>query len=256
MSCPSELVTGYVDGALTPADRALVEDHLSRCADCRTQAREERELRLRLRQLPAAEVPFGMEQRFRRRIRGGVAARWALVAGLAATFLLGVLWLRSAPGYVAMAVARDHTHCFAQEQLPAQVWSSDPEVIENWFAARGRHVPDLPTAAAGLELVGARFCPLIDASRAAHIYYASKDQGLSVFVLANPPRLDGPFHGALRGRSVALLRTGGTWMGVVGDKAEPVEAMSHALTHSYVRGQGALPRRDADLRLTRPVRVW
>jgi anti-sigma factor RsiW len=51
MSCDPELVTGYVDGELSPRVRGEVENHASFCSACSAQARFETTLRARLRAL-------------------------------------------------------------------------------------------------------------------------------------------------------------------------------------------------------------
>jgi hypothetical protein len=62
MTHPEELLTGYVDGALSTQDRAAVESHLASCDHCRqelTLARSARSALSSLREIPA---PAGLAQ--------------------------------------------------------------------------------------------------------------------------------------------------------------------------------------------------
>ena len=52
---------------------------------------------------------------------------------------------------------------------------------------------------------------------------------MSLFVLTNRPRLDGPFHAVVRGRQVALLHNAGFAIAVVGDQEEDVAAFRKAV---------------------------
>ena len=190
VSCDPERVTGFVDGELPEAVAAEVAAHLETCAACRAQAAAERELRARLIALPAPELPAGLEARVRRAQRPRVfperTLRWALP--LAAALVLGV-WLRGHAPFVAWDLARDHDKCFSRQPLPAQVWSREPQEVEAWFARQGTRLPALPAQVGELELVGARYCPLVSLSSAPHVYYRSVAGQVSVFVVPHGVRL-------------------------------------------------------------------
>ena len=49
---PREQLSAYLDGALTPAERAAVDTHLGSCADCRARLAELRGVSALLRSLP------------------------------------------------------------------------------------------------------------------------------------------------------------------------------------------------------------
>ncbi len=102
-TCDGPRITAYVDGVLPPEARAEVEAHLLSCPSCREQEAFERGLRERMRELSAPEVPPGLEDRVRRRIRRRplpAAVRWLpLAAGIA----LALLWGRGAAPFVAWA---------------------------------------------------------------------------------------------------------------------------------------------------------
>jgi len=220
----AEWLTGYVDGALTEEQRAEVEAHLSGCDDCRRAIEEERSLREQLRDLPAPAMPAGLEDAVRRRLAGPPrrASSWALP--LAASLVLLLLWARGAAPFVAWELARDHRHCFGQKRLPANVWSDDPGIVTDWFARQGTELPFVPGAAGGLELVGARYCALLDRG-VAHLYYANEDKRASLFVLRGPARIDNGYEASLGGRTVIVFRAGGALLGVVAERAEDAEAM-------------------------------
>jgi Putative zinc-finger len=228
VSCDPERVTAFVDGELDAAASAAVTAHLETCADCRAQAGEERALRSRLRELPAPELPALLEARVRRmaRRRGPGVVRWALPVAAA---LLVALWLRGHAPMVAWDLARDHDMCFAHRPVPAKVWSAEPRVVADWFEARGTVLPNVLARVGDVTLVGARYCPLLGGSFAPHLYYASKDEKVSVFVVPYGVRFEDRFAGGPRGRFVRLLRVDGEVVGVVGESEADVRDFETAL---------------------------
>jgi len=235
VSCDPERVTGLVDEALEPDDRAALAEHLEACPGCRQQAEEERALRARLRELPPAVLPAGLEFSVRRRLRGSGGrrlVRWLLP--VAATLALATFWGRAFAPFVAWELALEHRHCWGQPQLPAKVFSNDPAAVAAFFERRGTPVPVLPDRAGGLELIGGRPCRLIDRG-VAHLYYGNQDKRLSVFVVPGSVRLDRSLRTKRGGESIALLRVGGSVVGLVSDDSASVEAFSRALTVSVAR---------------------
>jgi len=230
-ACDGTRVTAYVDDVLSPEDRAAVEAHLATCPTCRDQEAFERGLRQRMRTLPAPELPAELEARVRRELRRRpvpAAVRWLpLAAGVA----LAVLWGRGAAPFVAWELARDHAHCFARTSLKSEVWTSDSAEITEWYRRHGTEVPDLPSAAGGVELVGGRFCPLLD-RKVAHLYYAGEKRHLSVFVVPGPARFASGFVTRTFGENVRLVHTSGTTLALVGEDAEAVDAFHRALSMS------------------------
>jgi anti-sigma factor RsiW len=227
LSCDRERVTGFVDGELDAEAAAAVAAHLETCPGCRAQAEAERGLHARLRDLPAPELPAGLEERIRARSRRGVpaVARWALP--LAAVLVAG-LWVRGHAPFVAWELARDHDHCFSFRPLPAKVRSNEPVVVREWFDRQGTRLPRVPDRVGDLALVGARFCPLPDVSFAPHVYYASATSGVSVFLVRHGVRLDEGFAGTARDRAVRLLRVEGEVVGIVGERESDVRAFETA----------------------------
>jgi len=223
VSCQPEIVTGYVDGALDASTRAEVEAHLADCEACRDQVLFETELRARLGTLPAPEPHAGFETRLRRRLQRERTGRFRLLLPVAASLIVAVLWGRGAAPFVAWELARDHVHCFSAKSLPAEIWSGDTSIVGAWFEKRGRILPYIPETAGGLELVGARLCPLAD-RRAGHLYYVARDRRVSLFVVPGSVRFNAPFGTKTRGVAVRLLRVSGTVVGIVGEAQEDVAA--------------------------------
>lgn len=237
MSCDPVRVTGYVDGALPPPERAALEEHLESCEACRAQASEERSLRARLASLPPPAFPASLDASVRERLRRPPAPRRRIGAfvllPMAAALLAAVLVAHTRPALVARQIAWDHGHCFGKEELPAQVWSSNAAVVEHWFAERGTRLPRIPEAAAGLQLVGARYCRVVD-RRFAHLYYADGDRHLSLHVVPGWISLDRTLRGAKWGRAIVLMRTEGAVVGLTSEDARAVDAFARELSTQYV----------------------
>ena len=232
--CQPELGTGYVDGALGEAARAAVESHLAGCADCRDQVEAERALRARLRALAPLDPPPALVAQVRRRLQPPVLSLGRILLATAAGLALVFLWGRGSAAFVAWELARDHDHCFSKAVLPAQVWSDDPARVAAWFERQGTQIPAVPARVAGLELVGARYCPLID-RRVGHLYYAGGGRHLSIYAVPGAVRFPREFADSPRARVVRLLRIEGATVGVVGERAEDVAAVAGALTSTYAR---------------------
>lgn len=223
MSCDREQVTALVDEVLGDSAREAVEAHVAGCEACRGQLADERVLRARLRELPAPELPFGLEQRVRRQLgRHRWTSRLTRIALPLAAALVVALWARGYAPFVAWELSRDHAHCFGMEPLPAEVLDSDPERLAGWYGEHGDRLPLLPARVGDLSLVGGRYCPLPDVSFAPHLYYTSNDEQVSVFVVRHGVRMSDDFRRRARGNAVALLRVGEAIVGVVSEDEESV----------------------------------
>jgi hypothetical protein len=171
--------------------------------------------------------------------RRGAALR--ALGTVAVALVLLAVWVRGLPSFVAWQVARDHQRCFGRRHLPARVWSSDPAEVRDWLESRGTPTPLLPSHANEAELVGARYCPLVDRV-AAHAYYGDGGQGLvSVFLLSGPARIRDGWSGTARGLHVRLLRAAGRTLAIVGESEADVAATARAFTTTRAL---ALPRRN------------
>jgi anti-sigma factor RsiW len=229
--CDGPRITAYVDGALAPEARAAVEAHLATCDACRDQEAFERGLRERMRALPAPELPAGIESRLRRRLRRRPRCPAPRGFARAPRLLLHVLWARGAAAFVAWEVARDHVHCFGHSHLPAEVWTSDAGEIADWYRKHGTELPNVPSSASGVELVGGRFCGLLDRT-VAHLYYEGGKRHLSLYVVPGPARFSAGFLAQRGGENVRLLRSGGVTLALVSEDEDTVEAFHRALAVS------------------------
>jgi anti-sigma factor RsiW len=231
VSCEPEQVTGYVDGALDPLTRAGVEEHLRGCDACRAQVEEERRLREALRRLPSVEPPRGLELNVRRGLRRPGRTLLRALLPVAAVLVLVLLWARGSAPFVARELALDHMKCFRKQPVPAKMWSSEGENVAAWFAGQGTQVPSLPDTAGGLELIGARYCPLLGVSSAAHVYYVGEDdRHVSLYVVPRSVRLDGSFQATAFGKTVHLSHYAGNTVGIVSETPEDVETFRTRLS--------------------------
>ncbi len=169
--------------------------------------------------------------------RGGRGA-WRALAVAGALVIAAGAFTRGHPAFVAWEVARDHQRCFGRRHLPARVWSTDPAEVRDWLESRGTPTPMLPPYAHAAELVGARYCPLLDRV-AAHVYYGGEGTGIvSVFVLSGPARVGDGWAGTARGLHVRLLRAAGRTLAVVGESETDVAATAR----SFLFTVAAVPR--------------
>jgi anti-sigma factor RsiW len=229
VTCEPEKVTAFVDGALDVQETLRIEVHVQGCGECQAQATFERDLRRRLSALRPPAPSDLLEARVRsaaRPARSRPLVRWASAAAAA---VLVAVWVHGEPAVVATQLAWDHGHCFGKQTLPAKVWTADPDYMGAWLAKEGTRAPVLPETAAGMEMVGARYCALMD-RRVAHVYYTAGDQRISVFVVPGWVRLDRTLQMTRGRRTVRLLRAGEATVGLVGERPEAVEAFERALT--------------------------
>lgn len=236
MSCEPEQVTGYVDDALSPEVRVRLEAHLADCAACQRQAAEERSLRDRLRRLPEPPLRRAFESEVRARLRAETRFRKRrILLPLAACLAAIGLWARGSASVVAWELARDHGHCFGAKELPAKVWSNDPAEIQAWFEKQGTPMPTLPASAGTVDLVGARYCPLPDATTVAHAYYGSRERRVSLFVLPRSVRFGTAYAKVSGGREVRLFRVAGQTVALVSEQKDEVDAFERAFRTTVAR---------------------
>jgi hypothetical protein len=75
MTHPEELLAGYVDGALSPAERAIVDDHLTGCGLCQGELQMALQARTRLSGLAQEPAPAEISVAVRRALTQPSAAR-------------------------------------------------------------------------------------------------------------------------------------------------------------------------------------
>ena len=243
--CDPVLVTGYVDGGLAAADRQRVEEHIAGCARCQALVDAERALSAAVRGLAAPPLPHGLAARVRRRSRKPVPLRRRVWMPSLAAMLAVILWGRGSSSFVAWEVAVDHAHCFGQQRGPADVLTDDPMRLTAWFEAQGTELPLVPASAGGLDLVGGRYCRLLDRS-VAHVYYGGGDEQLSLFVIPGSVRYERSHVWQGRGATVNLLRVAGSQVALVSTSAPAVAAFRRSLERTIA---GGTP-------VTAPPAVW
>jgi anti-sigma factor RsiW len=193
------LMTAYVDGEASGAERSAVSDHLRECGRCRAQAADEEAGRHIMRERATAcrvEAPAGLRARCmppapRPRAIGWLVVRpvpvWATVVVVCALAIGALFAAGRATTVFAAELAVDHVKCFTlfgRASTPG-----DPAAIgKRLKAAYGwtLAVPG-PSETLGLRLVGGRRCLSTDGS-VAHILYRHGDRALSLFVVPSDTR--------------------------------------------------------------------
>jgi anti-sigma factor (TIGR02949 family) len=189
------LVTPYIDGEATAAERALVEAHLAACPPCRRRAAAETaaresvrtrlcrpcapdDLRARCRQaaLTATGSSIGTPTRMSFRTLS-LAAALTIVAG--GVLLYGLT--RLSPAVLAAQLTLDHVKCFAVDRPTTPV---DARASEQLFEREHGWPIQLPRAAVqGLQLVGVRQCFCAQGGANAHVMYRYDGRPISLYIL-------------------------------------------------------------------------
>ena len=217
-SCSSidPLVTPYIDGELAPADRARLEEHLRRCAPCRSRVVAEQTVRELVRErkpvLCRDHAPAILRSHCAAAARFNTAAKadgrdgaagatpvkgwtaWLAPIGAAASLvvIVGGAFLYQATArsshLLAAELAADHMKCFAMNAVLGTQQSAD--AVQSSMASSFGWNLRLPVGSdrEGLELIGSRPC-LYGEGKIAHIMYRHNGQPLSLFML---PRTERP----------------------------------------------------------------
>ena len=180
----------YVDGELPVGEMTAAEAHTAECRRCHALARQEREFRQLLQRQPREAAPDALRAQIRASLRRQARRRVVrpmfvvpVLISAAAALLVAVLLpvFRPAPSLVRELV--DKHIAYAQLEHPAELASSDPAEIAQWFQARASLrvvVPDYSPA--GIRLVGARIADA-EERKAAYLLYEKGHTLLSVFML-------------------------------------------------------------------------
>ena len=188
------LVTPYLDGEATAAERSAVDTHLAVCPPCRLRAAAEaaarQVLRARKGEGLCSKTPVGLQTQCLTLSRTGapsrigsrlvplsMAAALAIVVG--GVFVYG-LTARS-PTVLAAQLAVDHLKCFALfgSAAPTAVKTAESRVRAQY----GWQPPTADDSDPGeLRLVGARRC-LYGEGMLAHLLYRSQGRPISLFML-------------------------------------------------------------------------
>jgi anti-sigma factor RsiW len=202
----ADRLSRYVDEALSPAERADVEQHLNDCPPCRVSADHEQGgrsvLRHRADQLRSTAVPPGLRTRcaaIARDHAGPAAPSWAtrlIPASLAValvlftTLVIVMLATQRSNIVLAAQLTADHTKCF--RAFPPSGREVDGHAAEERLASLygwDIHVPP-SSPRDGVRLVGARRCLYAD-GRVPHLLYEAGGFPFSLFVLEGVTRPPG-----------------------------------------------------------------
>ena len=209
------LVTPYVDGDISSADRDVVDRHLRICWPCRSRVDAEQSVRALIRARMTSLDPIGAPPALRLRCRtlcrsaasgatrgiqaGSVVGTWrarVVPVALAASLVLivGGAFLYELTDRSTMVMAAeltaDHVKCFGV--LNGVLGTNhEPAAVEVSMASSFGWRIRLPEHAdqAGLELVGARPC-LYGEGRVAHIMYRHNGHPVSIFMLPKSARAE------------------------------------------------------------------
>jgi anti-sigma factor RsiW len=240
------LLTPYVDGEASPADRAVVDAHVLACPPCAERLTCETEVRdafaarrSALRPAASADLRRRCEAACRPpgpfRAGAGAAAPTAVLRrvmsrqvwvplSMAATILLAVAGvffygLRGGGEALAAQLVSDHVKCF--EFAPEPTLLPDAQALaREWLTTRGWNLK-VPAGQASeqLELLGVRRCISTD-GMTAHVMYKWRGEPLSVYVVnhedkhfTSSPRLVERFGQeavvwCARGRTYAVVARG------------------------------------------------
>jgi putative zinc finger protein len=182
-----ELLSAWVDGAATPAERAAVESHLATCADCRHELDHLRETLTLLREAEPARAPAGFVDRVLARVRPAPRRRL-----LARVFLpLGAKLPVEAAAIVMVAVLVAYVARETPELGPAlpraALPSAAPERAEQAEPTQPAPRPAAPRSTGGAG-VGPETARPLEAAQAGRL--AARPQPEQSPAPAAPRRLD------------------------------------------------------------------
>jgi mycothiol system anti-sigma-R factor len=178
----------YVDGELTVSEITDIDGHCAECRQCAALARAERELKQLLRRQPREAAPAELRARIVRRVQREATVargrRWLLLPAMAAAAAIVVMLLlpaRTPPPLVTDLV--DKHIAYAQIERPAELASSDPTEVAQWFHSRaGMRVTVPDYSPSGIHLTGARLSEAHE-RKAAYLLYEKGRTLVSVFMV-------------------------------------------------------------------------
>ena len=245
------LVTPFVDGDITPADRSLVDRHLQACGACRGRVNAEQAvhalLRARRSALGESAVPPGLRARLASLAEAKASAlpagrSWrarVMPLALAASLVLVVAGAfvyeatERSTQLLAAELTADHLKCF---RVINKVLGTheEPQAVESSMASGFDWQMHLPEHAEriGLELVGARPC-LYGEGIVAHIMYRHNGHPVSIFMLPRSARDEELVE--VMGHQAAIWSIGNrTFVLVARESRAEVERMT-SFVHSALR---------------------
>lgn len=254
-----ELLGAYIDGELTPDDRAAVARHVADCQDCSAAHADFARLGRALRAEGRQPMPPGLPDKVRRTLDAAAAEhlaagsavpepsrltpsrpRAAALLARAAVLLLacllsaaGAWWATNrAAGVdrVEREVVNAHVRSLLQDS-PVQVASSEQHTVKPWFTGRTDFAPVVrDLAAQGFPLIGGRL-DYVDGRRASALVYKRRLHTINVFMWPADDVGDRAPHASVRnGYNILALRRNGAAIWIVSDlNAEELRLLSSQL---------------------------
>ena len=208
-----ELIAPYGDGELVGQERAIVEEHLAGCNQCRSALQAFRQLSGHIRQAGEFEMPIGLEARIGSAIEAdrvrspggeegmtspfdkvlaGLKQRWPLALSHAGALALGGALAvaaiivpqeeRMVSEQMAQSVLTAHVRDLMSEEFP-KVASSDSHTVKPWFAGKLDYSPPvLDLKSSGFPLVSGRI-DYLRGRPVAGLEYAGGRHKISLYVL-------------------------------------------------------------------------
>lgn len=193
-----EWLDPYVDGSCAPEEAAAIEDHLSQCSSCATEAMGRLQMKIATR--AAAAGRYQPTPEFRQRVEKSVHVDH--------TPLWNMLWARIAAGIVAVVVIlaisafywhrhRDRSQAETQlldvhiattaSQNPVDIASNDPHNVQPWFQGKLPYAFILPDLAnTPYKLMGGRVI-YFRHNPGAQVLYDLRRHEISAFILQDLP---------------------------------------------------------------------
>lgn len=182
----------YVDGELSVHETVAADAHVAGCGPCGVLGDDERRLHTLLRRQPRDIVPAEFRAALRLRLRRepsrGAKRSWQTVvsAAAAAAAMVAVLVLPTRHDPPVIAELVDKHSAYAQVDQPAELVSSNPADIADWFRQRAAlHVTVPDYSPAHIRLVGGRLAEAYERP-AAYLFYEKGRTLLSVFTVGLP----------------------------------------------------------------------
>jgi anti-sigma factor RsiW len=190
------LLTPYIDGETTAAERTMVGAHLTGCPPCRHRVEAEQAAREAVRaRVSRPCAPEHLRKRCRKTATplGRLTSTYSsstlsmfavviVVAGGVSVYGL----TRLSPSLLAAQLALDHVKCFSihESTTPLDVTTAEHQLAEQY----GWELP-VPVAPAsdGLQLVGVRRC-FCGEGPAIHLMYRHRGDPLSLYLIPNDAR--------------------------------------------------------------------
>jgi anti-sigma factor RsiW len=182
-----ELAPLWHSGELDGERRGEFDAHISGCAACATDLREQETLDEQLREIVAAEPADtrAIEEQVRRRIARGKIQRWAIPGLVAAAALIAIVpWRAPQPAPINPVIVADAVRDHTAELInhAPRRWRADASEISTIEKTQGIQDEDVKALeATGYKLQRARICRLGGAPWK-HLVYARDGREFSVYM--------------------------------------------------------------------------